>query len=84
MSKGKTFIGFITRDEWTASATVTDRIYKITDTEFYCINNDEYDYLFDKEYENMSHQERERLRYPAASVQRLLSSGHFTIPSSLI
>ncbi|KGU33047.1 hypothetical protein MGI_02348 [Candida albicans P75016] len=75
--KGKTFIGFITRDEWTASATVTDRIYKITDTEFYCINNDEYDYLLDKEYENMSHQERERLRYPAASVQRLLSSGAF-------
>lgn len=75
--KGKIFIGFITRDELVASATLNDKIFKITNTEFYCLNNDEYDYLLEKSYENLSHQERERLRYPAASVQRLLSSGGF-------
>lgn len=75
--KGKIFIGFITRDELIASATINDKIYRITNTEFYCLNNDEYDYLLEKEFEKLSHQERERLRYPAASVQRLLSSGGF-------
>ncbi|RCK55343.1 Phosphatidylinositol 4,5-bisphosphate 5-phosphatase INP51 [Candida viswanathii] len=75
--KGKIFIGFITRDELVASATIDDKIYKITNTDFYCLNNDEYDYLLEREYESLSHQERERLRYPAASVQRLLSSGGF-------
>ena len=46
--KGKIFIGFITRDELIASATINDKIYRITNTEFYCLNNDEYDYLLER------------------------------------
>ncbi|CAK9439521.1 uncharacterized protein LODBEIA_P36210 [Lodderomyces beijingensis] len=73
--KSKIFLGFVTKDEHVASPTMNEKIYKITGTEFYCLNNDEYDHLFDLDYN--SYMDSERIKYPASSVQNLLSSGAF-------
>ncbi|KAI5966927.1 INP51 [Candida pseudojiufengensis] len=75
--KNKVFLGFINRDELVASPTIEDQIYKITGTEFHCLNNDEYDYIYDKDYDESSYQDSERIKFPAASVRKLLSSGAF-------
>ncbi|KAI5952872.1 INP51 [Candida jiufengensis] len=75
--KNKVFLGFIRRDELVASPTMDDQIYKITGTEFHCLNNDEYDYIYDKDYDELSYQDSERIKFPAASVRKLLSSGAF-------
>ncbi|CAI5758141.1 unnamed protein product [Candida verbasci] len=74
--KNKIFLGFITREELTALPTINDKIFKITGTEFFCINNDEYDYLLDKDIEELSFQEREKLS-PAGSIRKILSTGAF-------
>ncbi|KAI3403138.2 INP51 [Candida oxycetoniae] len=75
--KSKVFLGFITKDEIVASPTVDEKIYKITGTEFYCLNNDEYDYLLDREDEYSGYSDTESTKYPAASIRKLLSSGAF-------
>ncbi|EGW32822.1 uncharacterized protein SPAPADRAFT_49762 [Spathaspora passalidarum NRRL Y-27907] len=73
--KGNIYLGFVTNDEFIASPTIAERIYRITGVEFYCLDNDEYDDLIYQEEQL----EREKLvmEYPAESVNKLLSSGAF-------
>jgi len=75
--KGKVFLGFITQHELVASPTLDDKIYRITGTEFYCLNCDEYDYIFDREFDELRYQDNEKVKYPGSSVRKLLSSGAF-------
>ena len=75
--KNKIYLGFITNDDFVASPTADEKIYRILGTEFYCLNNDEYDYLLNRNYESLGHLESERVKYPASSVRKLLSSGAF-------
>lgn len=82
------YLGFILNHERSASPTVGENVYRITNVIFYCLNSDEYDYLI---YRNQDEHELQSstkpintndlnkitYEYPAASVRKLLSSGSF-------
>lgn len=83
------YLGFITAQTKIASPTIGEDIYKITGVDFYCLNNDEYDYLInrsaiDDDKVQTPHQQspqydpdRVTSEYPAASVRKLLELGSF-------
>ncbi|KAG7661650.1 INP51 [[Candida] subhashii] len=75
--KGGIYLGFITNEELVASPTINEKIYRITGAEFYCLNNDEFDYLIGDNDDNGQDRERSGSEYPAGSVRKLLSSGAF-------
>ncbi|CUM67769.1 uncharacterized protein PRCAT00005474001 [Priceomyces carsonii] len=91
--KSNIYLGFVTREVSIASPKTGEMVKKITEVDFYCLNNDEYDYLLNRTFqdENLTSpslaypqihhhhnpQEKERGHTPASSVKKLLSLGTF-------
>lgn len=81
--KGNVYLGFITESSLIASPTLDDKIYRIKQVDFYCLNNDEFDHFMNKDvddeqvYSGHHQHERDRSEYPASSVRKLLSLGSF-------
>lgn len=81
------YIGFITRQTKVASPMIGEDIYRIDTVDFYCLNSDEFDYLFNRSIEEEmggtvappGQLEKDRLttQYPASSVSKLLGLGSF-------
>lgn len=82
-------LGFITGQTKIASPMIGEDIQRITGVDFYCLNNDEYDYLINRsvineeDIQNLHLQspqydpEKVSSGYPAASVRKLLELGAF-------
>lgn len=89
--KSNVYLGFITNSETVASPKLDEKIDVITGVNFYCLNNDEHDHLFDKSEEFLTqHQQSQQQllnnslngierasEYPASSVRKLLALGCF-------
>lgn len=81
--KGNIYLGFITKNELIASPTENEKVHKITEVDFYCLNNDEYDTFIDEDDDFTRLQvlvnefQKEKFEYPAASVRKFLSNGAF-------
>lgn len=84
--KSKFYLGFITSSETVASPKLDEKIDVITGVEFYCLNNDEHDYLYKSDnssqlqlsqQQTVTNGERMTSEYPASSVRKLLSLGCF-------
>lgn len=81
--KGNIHLGFITRASKVASPKLGESILRVDDVDFYCLNNDQFDGWINKNDEDyLSQQQVEdsdqpSTGYPAASVKKLLSLGHF-------
>ncbi|GEQ67948.1 hypothetical protein JCM33374_g1614 [Metschnikowia sp. JCM 33374] len=80
--KGFIHLGFVTKATKVASPQLNESIHMIDDVAFYCLNNDRFDSWIDTNDEDLSSVNSEESEgslngYPAASVRRILSSGHF-------
>lgn len=80
--KGNIHLGFITRATKVASPRIGESIYMIDEVDFYCLNNDQFDVWINKNEEDLTAQhtddsEGTSTGYPAGSVKKLLSLGHF-------
>lgn len=81
------FLGFITDHQFAAFSSTDESIYQITGVEFFCLNSDQYDYLFESHLRSSNdsvHFYRQEKIYnnknyevPIKSVEKLLSSGSF-------
>lgn len=80
--KGFIHLGFVTKASKVASPQLNESIHMIDDVAFYCLNSDRFDSWISTNDEdllsvNAEESEGSLNGYPAASVRRLLSLGHF-------
>ncbi|OBA19554.1 DNase I-like protein [Metschnikowia bicuspidata var. bicuspidata NRRL YB-4993] len=80
--KGFIHLGFVTKATKVASPQLNESIHMIDDVAFYCLNSDRFDAWIgtnDEDLQAVSTEEPEGSLsgYPAASVRRMLSLGHF-------
>lgn len=79
--KGNIHHGFITRSTKVASPRIGETIHMIDDVDFYCLNNDQFDSWINRNEDDpaLANDESELLSagYPAGSVKKLLSLGHY-------
>lgn len=74
------FLGFITKSVNTASPKLDESIYMITDVEFYCLNNDIFDYTInqtDEDTNHSGHHEDYEHGIPTNPIKRLFNQGYF-------
>lgn len=78
------FLGFITKSMTTASPTLDENVQMITDVDFFCLNNDSFDALINRNEDDPSsfnghhaHEDTEANSIPTHSVKKLLALGYF-------
>lgn len=75
--KGNIYLSFISKSTKVASPKVGENIHKIDSVEFFCLNSDEYDHIWDIPDHSSLDLNKIRTEYPAASVRKFLCHGDF-------
>ncbi|CDR46242.1 CYFA0S22e01640g1_1 [Cyberlindnera fabianii] len=75
--KGNVFLAVITDHVQVCSPRPSETIYKVKDTEFFCLSSSEFDSLVLNRFKSESHNEKYETNHPCSKIRKLLINGFY-------